>query len=290
MDFESLAAKKVDKVSFFYEVTGLNNVARDQLGIVRNAIARLTEHDPTYEYLTLEAFRELLETKPSAGMQCYWREILQRVHFAASVSLFRSFAWFEGMIVAVLYENLLSFSAALRGLVESATDSFYALSGVPERLQAVSPNLPTILNGTFDRVITDGELEDRLIHFSHARKLDKGESVPDSHRAQSVRTYLDFFDQNSTVPVSGLYATLCQITHPAHLSVLAFAKNVGDGISNELGYPAIISLAEKNKKAIAELVRHIGAYPLWCLAILDGFPYEPTRTPGLFHHGDNVAP
>jgi hypothetical protein len=72
------------------------------------------------------------------------------------------------------------------------------------------------------------ELENRLIHFTHARKAAKGETIPVEHRAKTITEYLAKLDADAPT-ARDLYARLCDITHPGASSVLSFAAWNSDG-------------------------------------------------------------
>lgn len=63
------------------------------------------------------------------------------------------------------------------------------------------------------------ELENQLIHFSHARKLSKGDASPVSHKAKQTADYVRSLETADLPRLYECYAQLCQYTHPAAHSV-----------------------------------------------------------------------
>lgn len=177
----------------------------------------------TYTFLDRELYTELLFQKPVEASRVYWKEMLYRAHLAASVSLLRHLDWVEGALIAVQHRNLLSCAAAIRGFVESVADSDEALRVVPNALadyalvvrQALEGREPVLL-------IQDAGLEYKLIHFTHARRAEKGEELPSVYRARTMQDYLKYFAGEKQTDVCGLYKFLCGLTHPTADSVNIF--------------------------------------------------------------------
>src|SRR6266404_725239 len=105
-----------------------------------------------YEFMDVGKFRQI--DRPSLMSSIYWREMLFRIHWAASLNMMRHRRWQVGCVEAFTAPaNLLSFGASLRGLAEAALDANYSLGpilyfladnradielAVQERLQALS--------------------------------------------------------------------------------------------------------------------------------------------------------
>lgn len=69
------------------------------------------------------------------------------------------------------------------------------------------------------QVVLAKELENQLSHFSHARKLAKGEVAPDVHSAKQVAEYVRSLEKENLPGLYECYSDLCQYTHPAAHSV-----------------------------------------------------------------------
>lgn len=72
------------------------------------------------------------------------------------------------------------------------------------------------------------ELEDTLIHFTHGRKLLKGEEAPCTHRARQPWEYIKRIEELNVNGVKVLYSELCELVHPAAGSVLTWFIKEGD--------------------------------------------------------------
>ena len=75
------------------------------------------------------------------------------------------------------------------------------------------------------------ELEDTLIHFTHARKLSKGEDAPSTHRARQPWEYIKRIEEMNNNGVKELYSELCELVHPAADSVLMWFVKEGDHLA-----------------------------------------------------------
>ena len=173
-----------------------------------------------YHFEAVNKFQKIMADNPIEGAYIYWKELLSRAHFAAVASIYRNYRWLEAIMIAHSQNNFFSFAASYRGFVESASDTYDGLNGVPSTLAKYHKQIIPLLKHIPNSAIAFApEIEDRLIHFSHARKIDNGEDVPDSHKAKSVRQYLKSISDDADLVVE-CYAYLCQITHPSAWSVL----------------------------------------------------------------------
>ncbi len=66
------------------------------------------------------------------------------------------------------------------------------------------------------------DLEDALIHFTHAGYVAKGEHVDPALRAEDTTEYLKSLATES-VDIMGCYRKVCDITHPGIGSVRCYA-------------------------------------------------------------------
>lgn len=194
--------------------------------IIKGVTSNLEAYE--YEYLGKEEFDKLLRTNQTKAMNIYWREIIMRAHFSAVTTLLRSQQWLDGAILSYESNNYLSFTATFRGFLESAVDSFDALSGVPitlaENFEKIEEMITEKRNTT--SMIIAEDLENTLIHFSHARKINKTDNFPDSHKAKTMRDYISSLESNGSNAIGDCYAELCQSTHPAGQSVYAFTETL----------------------------------------------------------------
>jgi hypothetical protein len=132
--------------------------------------------------------------------------------------------------------NFLGFAACMRGLLESVADGYYALCRVPEPIARSAQRVNSVFVGNMpeDLPCPAEEVENALIHFTHARNLAKennpqrekkyqsgsgkeaeqssgnvgaSETFDNPHRARRPNTYVGGF-QNARI--NGLYDSLCQ--------------------------------------------------------------------------------
>jgi hypothetical protein len=163
-----------------------------------------------------EEFRRLMETNPEEGLVLYWRELLSRAHFTAIGSFLRGWKWLQAMQWAHSAELFLPFCAALRALIEATADAQDGLSGAAKALAENKNSINMVLRRRANFVLTAPDLEEQLIHFSHARKVDRGETADELHNAKAPHKYIQ---QLKLQGLYELYGLLCQFTHPAAPSV-----------------------------------------------------------------------
>lgn len=77
-------------------------------------------------------------------------------------------------------------------------------------------------------MMISSELEDTLIHFTHGRKLSKGEDVPRTHRAKQPWEHIRRIEEMNIDGVKELYSELCELAHPAADSVSTWFFLEGD--------------------------------------------------------------
>jgi hypothetical protein len=183
-----------------------------------------------YTFMDLEVFNALARQKPESAQATYWREMTMRVHLACCASLLRHGGWLNTVLLAVEKDNLFGAFSACRGFLESAADTFYSLGAVPKTL---APRL-TLIRARIrerptDTIFASRELEDRLIHFSHGRRLQRNEIAEPMHAARQMREYLDELKQGGVPDVHAYYSELCSITHPSAESVMIWFDAEKDG-------------------------------------------------------------
>jgi len=172
-----------------------------------------------YNFISAEDF---LKIDSIAEMQLvYWSEIVQRMHVFAATSIKRIKKWYDAANSAYNVDNYYGVCASLRGLLEACADTFYTASKIIEPICKNFITIETALKGHATKVLLSEPIENELIHFVYARKIDRSEKgkVPNSHEARHVRTYLDSIDDQE---VLDLYAELCQVSHPSAISLNPF--------------------------------------------------------------------
>lgn len=172
-----------------------------------------------YHFISNDDFRNLAARDIKSAHAQYWREIVYRAHFAAAASLVRSYSWLRGMRSAYDSENFLLFCASFRALIESAADSYDALNNVCTTLAKNSALIEDALSARAPTFISCTELENQLIHFSHARQIKKGDEAPESHQAKFASHYIKSLESAGCKKLYECYSELCQYTHPAAQSI-----------------------------------------------------------------------
>jgi hypothetical protein len=172
-----------------------------------------------YNYTSGENF---LKIDSIAEMQLvYWSEIVQRMHVCAATSIKRIKKWYDAANSAYNADNYYGLCASLRGLVEACADTFYTAGRIIDPICTNFATIENALKGNATKVLLSEPIEDELIHYVFARKITTPEqgTVPISHEAKQVRTYLDSIADQG---VLDLYAELCQVSHPSTISLLPF--------------------------------------------------------------------
>jgi hypothetical protein len=100
--------------------------------------------------------------------------------------------------------NLTAFNAAYRGCLEAAADSYHTFRFVPGWLADFHTVIRAALSKTIEQPTLFKDLEDALIHFTHAGYVKKGEHVDPTLRAKATTDYLKALGTES-VDVMGCY-------------------------------------------------------------------------------------
>lgn len=162
--------------------------------------------------------------------QLVWRDQLTKAHLAASSTILRNIRWIRGMLFGHDSKNLMVFGASFRGLIEAAADSFDSLRNVPLNLAENFQTIHSCLVGEIDdRVHVSLELEEALDHYIHAQKQPRGYTGPSHLHARSARDYITTLEEANQGKIVDAYADLCEITHPASLTVTAFLNRDDQG-------------------------------------------------------------
>lgn len=155
----------------------------------------------------------------------FWNETLSRVHWASISTILRNNSWIRGILNSYTENNFLTIASNLRSFVEACGDSVTSLRIMPLTIANYFKQISDCVNGRKLDRFRVSEIENLLIHFHYARKLNKterkSEAIPKSHEAEFAATYVEVLeDNNSNGSVKKLYSELCQFVHPAAHSVL----------------------------------------------------------------------
>jgi hypothetical protein len=244
-----------------------------------------------YTYMPSVAYARLSEFEERSRV--YWYEILERAHCLAIAAIVRADRWLSSLIMAAEAENFPAFAASFRGLLESAADTRFSLGDVPKGLATAFPHAREAVSGKATRPTLAPDLENALIHFSHGRKVDKGECAPGVHAAKTMREYLSALQGATTGPLFSCYEELCNATHPAADSILYLLEERGDGalvFAERPDEKAITHLCDRGGAVVQLCVRESLVYPLMILRVVNRFELPELLTPGVEHISLNEVP
>lgn len=233
-----------------------------------------------YEIISEE---ELLKLPSHAEqVKVYCSEIMYRAHWAAATSILRTHRWAHGVLLAASAGNYLSFAASFRGLLESAGDIADALMHVPMTLADHYSVIKSVIEKRVKVAIELGALEEKLIHFTHARKIKGAHTFPTYHNAKTVTDYIKQLQSVGETMMAECYAELCQIAHPAAPSVLCFVTHDGKNITtldNKLDYAFIEDFCRRHRQVV-DRIFPLSVTPAVCiLKILNQLPLPEINTP-----------
>jgi hypothetical protein len=227
-------------------------------------------------------FTKIAENDLSNGMKIYWSEMLYRAHMTSTISIIRNYRWFSGILQASDNQNIMSFAACFRGFLESSADSFDSLFHIARNLAELQTTIKLALKQELNINIVSPELEDLLIHFSHARKVEKNEKTPLSHHAKTTKQCLVNLIGTENGPIMDLYKLLCEITHPAAISVLTFL-HTEDGQEIETcfnnDYKVIEYICTTYKEQVLQLFYQGTTPPILILKVLNNLENKEVFTP-----------
>lgn len=239
-----------------------------------------------------EYFKDIVSNDAKDFQRIYVEEILQRAHWAGLTSLIRNLKWTKGVVTSIKENNLLSFTANLRCLIESSGDNLLSLLNIPSTLADNFINITKCLQEKTEEktMYSFKDLEEILIHFSYARKITQEEKdlqgkLPKYQNAKPAAEYLKKLDHSvSNGPVAELYSILCQFSHPAahsthYLTQMSFDNSKYEfvySLNSDKDYIGRI-LNGYNDEIIKSL--QYGFNPgILTLKTLNFFDYELTKT------------
>jgi hypothetical protein len=182
--------------------------------------------NPVFEFMPIDQYKKLVECDTARAAQVYWREMLYRANLAAVTALARHARWIEACLRLYNTEpNYLGLACCLRGLLESAADTFHSLRVVPLTIASSRKMVErAVLGGLQTNDYLAEDLENQLIHFIYARRISaRGQAAP-GHKAETSTTYIQNLLSQNDVSVRELYKKLCELTHPAADSVVWMLK------------------------------------------------------------------
>jgi len=230
----------------------------------------------------LESLPETATADLGRASATYWREILLRCHLASALAIHRGLRWVAGIELGYQSGNFLAFAACLRGFLESTADTHDCFRTVPHFLEKTRDAIASILTDQSAAVFVGApSFEERLIHFTHARRLKKDERAPDAHKAKPTTDYIKSLEEAKVAEIFDLYSELCDCTHPAFGST-NFAIDV---LSQDLlafnarTEPArILELLDLYRKTIEQLPDFAFDEPVLTLGMLNLLPATEFHT------------
>lgn len=237
-----------------------------------------------YDFMSKEKFAALLSSDFKESQRIYWIEILYRAHFAAHTSLIRTSRWLDAMFLASEARNYTAFMAAYRGCLEAAADSFETFEHVPAWIADLHSAITPILHKTADQPSLFPDLENKLIHFTHARFIKKDEVVDEAQRMKHTTQYLQNLVKTGVPEVTECYRILCDVTHPGIGSVRCYAdadeSETGTFyvLRTDLDETLIAEFCDKYK-AVSERMMQVSVIPpAVTLRVLNVFDIDTIRT------------
>ncbi|GEM_PF-3626482 len=173
-----------------------------------------------YEFRGEQEFKRIMDDSITEAMRVYWSEILLRAHLASSTSILRGLGWLKVIDSGLNSRNFLCVAAGLRGLLESAADVFTPLANASKTLATEHTRIAQALRGGMSSLFLAQELEDCLLHYSHATKPVKGKETP--YVAKTAAEYLSDLKGEQQEEMRRLYSLLCSWCHPSAASVWAW--------------------------------------------------------------------
>lgn len=215
-----------------------------------------------------------METGRDHVGRVYWTEMLYRAHMASVAAVLRTTRWIEVAIREHEAGSLYGCASACRSLIESAGDIGHSLGPVAHTLASVKHEVKAEITGRASGpILISKELEDSLIHFTHARKVGKTEEAPDSHKAMQSFKYINYVDKMKISGVKELYAKFCEIVHPAAESVsVTFVPKDGAWIVDPFNERAVLqNLLAERRSTLSGVVMASYNAPLLILKTLHFF-------------------
>ncbi|MGE8303330.1 MAG: hypothetical protein ACN6PW_02625 [Pseudomonas kermanshahensis] len=203
--------------------------------------------------------------------------IVERCHIFSLTSLARTNSWLNSTVLQQSEKNLLGFSAALRGLLEATADTHDAATVVVDQLYNYFPFIYLALEGSPYALPCPSleTLENKLIHYSYARRPVRGSEPLPWHTNKSNAEYIQAIEKSGASGVKELYSLLCELTHPAARSVNCFLNEGDTEIVLDFGQDERIigEILEKYEGTISTLVTTTVNSALVSLVILDKMGY-----------------
>ena len=215
----------------------------------------------------------------------YVLEIAYRLHAASLITLRRNLAWIESIQLARSHASYFSFCSSLRGLIESAADSFYSLKHVPQNLATYFYVIKKCIEKKENsKIRLFKELEDWSIHFLEAGRYENNNLEKEHFKAKSTWEYIKSIDTDSALkPIYPLYQELCQITHPSRETTYLFFKCEDDQwyVNNIDEKEKIVNIENYHDSEFQIIFQKSFNASLLILWLIDLLPVEEMKCPSI---------
>ena len=133
------------------------------------------------------------------------------------------------------------------------------------------------LEGNLNNRLVADEFERLMIHFEFASKDEKAEDK----KALSAGRYIAEFDEGNNVDSKSLFKVICQLAHPAAMSIRCFRQTVKESDIYEYSKTTftkdkgnIEKLYEEYKEAIEMILKFSLFLPILCLKVINLFEFK----------------
>ena len=204
------------------DIDGLGKARKPYLTLIREIIPWVFSVE--YDFEDTDEYKEKVRDQtytPAEANRIFWRETLFRAHIVVSASLYRTCRLIDASVRENRAANLPGWASCTRALLEAAGDSSEPLRVIPGTLAEHHGWIRTCLSSQERQLSVNAELEDMMIHFTHARRLSGSEkqTAPPSHKAKRTHKYISDLAAYGIPDAPMLYRELCEISHPASDSV-----------------------------------------------------------------------
>lgn len=256
-----------------------------QINHYKPLVHRVLEPNRSKYFFSSVLYHRLLISKEqfAEANRNYVVEIIYRSHAASLITLRRNLGWIESIQLSLKNSSYFTFCSSLRGLIESAADSFYSLRWVPQNLATYFSIIKNCIEKKESKNIhLFKELEDWGLHFLEAGKYQNKKLDKEHFKAKSPWEYLKSIDSESVLkPVYPLYQKLCQITHPSRETTYLFFKNNNNywSVENINEKEEIEKLEKSYDSEYEEIFQKSFNTALLILWIIDILPIEELKCP-----------
>ncbi|MBG9994450.1 hypothetical protein I6F50_05195 [Pseudoalteromonas sp. NZS127_1] len=237
-----------------------------------------------YTFMGQSEFEALMLKEPLNGNSQYIKEILYRANFSSLSALVRNYEWLMGMKSAYESQLYLPFASSFRCLIESVADSYHSIGNLAPTISKSIKHIDNALRAKSAELVLCEELENQLIHFTHARRLKSEENAPQTHKAKTASYYVRKTDEEAGSQFYDCYSELCQLSHPAAQGVLTMMLPVDEEnfiFEWKLGREKISNLVDKYEGIMQQLFTLAFNPSIISLKVINKLKFEPLYVKGI---------